>query len=111
MTAVPLRRLHPNSSENVDTAHSHRAIELVSAAKKIIRKNTTAITRPMGRLAKILGMVINISEGPALRSFAASAPEKANTAGMILRPASMAMPVSKISTCRVESSMLTSFFI
>ena len=46
---------------------------------------------------KIFGMVMNISEGPAL-SFPGSPPEKANTAGMIIRLARMAIAVSKIST-------------
>ena len=60
--------------------------------------------------SKTLGMVMNMRAGPAFRA-AGSPPEKANTAGMIMRPAMMAMAVSKTSTFRVESSMETSFFI
>ena len=55
-------------------------------------------------------MVMNISEGPAF-SAPGSPPEKANTAGMIIRPAMMAMAVSKTSTLRVELSIETSFFM
>ena len=44
-----------------------------------------------------LGMVMNISAGPACK-VSGSPPENANTAGMIIRPAIMAMAVSKIST-------------
>ena len=52
----------------------------------------------------------NISFGPAF-SADGSPPEKANTAGIIISPAMMAMTVSKISTFRVEPSMETSFFM
>ena len=66
------------------------------------------VPRPME--SKTLGMVMNIRAGPAFRA-AGSPPEKANTAGMIIRPAIMAMAVSKISTFRVDSSMETSFLM
>ena len=61
-------------------------------------------------LANTLGMVMNINAGPACK-VPGSPPEKANTAGMIIRPAMMAMIVSKISTCSVDSSIETSFFM
>ena len=67
-----------------------------------------AVPKPME--SKTLGIVMNISDGPAF-SASGSPPEKANTAGMIIRPAMMAMAVSKISTFRVELSMETSFFM
>ena len=60
--------------------------------------------------SKIFGIVINIRDGPAL-SVLWSPPEKANTAGIIIRLAMIAIAVSKISTCSVDSSMLTSFLI
>ena len=40
-----------------------------------------------------------------------SPPVNANTAGMIIRPAMMAMAVSNTSTFPVDASMDTSFFI
>ena len=61
-------------------------------------------------LSNTLGMVMNISEGPACR-VSGSPPEKENTAGMIIRPAMMAMAVSKTSTFSVDSSMETSSFM
>ena len=61
-------------------------------------------------LANTFGIVINISAGPAC-SVSGSPPEKANTAGMIIRPAIIAMAVSNTSTFLVESSIDTSFFI
>ena len=57
-------------------------------------------------LSNTRGRVTNISAGP-LFSAAVSPPEKANTAGMTIRPASTAMAVSKISTCAVVCSMST----
>ena len=45
-------------------------------------------------LANTLGMVMNISAGPACK-VSGSPPENANTAGMIIRPAIMAIAVSK----------------
>ena len=53
---------------------------------------------------------MNIRDGPACKVFG-SPPENAKTAGMIIRPAIMAMAVSKISTLRVELSIDVSFFI
>ena len=58
-------------------------------------------------LANILGSVMNVSDGPAF-SVAMSPPENANTAGIIIRPDSSAMPVSNTSTCWVLFSMSTS---
>ena len=60
--------------------------------------------------ANTLGIVMNISDGPALR-FSVLPPEKANTAGIIIRPAIIAIPVSKISTFSVDFSIDTFFFI
>ena len=60
--------------------------------------------------SKTLGIVMNISDGPAFSALG-SPPENENTAGMIISPAMMAMAVSKTSTLRVESSMETSFFM
>ena len=56
---------------------------------------------------KTFGRVTNIRAGPLLRA-AASPPEKANTAGMIISPARIAISVSKISTWAVVLSMFTS---
>ena len=50
-------------------------------------------------------------EGRAGLQVSGSPPEKEKTAGMIIRPAMMAMAVSKISTFSVDSSMETSFFM
>ena len=61
-------------------------------------------------LANTLGIVINMSEGPAL-SVSGSPPEKANTAGIIMRPAMIAIAVSNIPTFIVEFSIETSFFM
>ncbi len=61
-------------------------------------------------LAKTFGIVINISAGPAC-NVSGSPPENANTAGMIINPAIIAIAVSKISTFCVDPSMDTSFFI
>ena len=110
MSRVDLCRLQPSSSSKVDTALSVRAMELVTAANSTSTKNSTPTTVPMPMLSSTLGMVMNIRAGPACR-VSGSPPEKANTAGMIIRPAIMAMAVSKISTLVVESSMDTSFFM
>ena len=53
---------------------------------------------------------MNISDGPAC-SVSGSPPENANTAGIIISPAIIAMPVSNISTLVVDFSIETSFFI
>ena len=81
----------------VDTALSVRAMELVSAAKSTSVKNRMPIMRPKPMLAKILGIVMNMREGPAFKC-SGSPPEKAKTAGMIIIPAKIAMAVSKNST-------------
>ena len=100
----------PSSSSKVDTALSVRAIELVTAANSTSTKNRipTAVPNPM--LANTFGIVINIRDGPAC-SVSGSPPENAKTAGMIIRPAIIAIAVSKISTFLVESSMEVSFLI
>ena len=109
-STVERLRLQPSSSSKVETALSVRAIELVTAANNTSRKNSTPTTVPNSMLANTLGIVMNIRAGPAC-SVSGSPPEKANTAGMIIRPAMMAMAVSKISTFWVDSSMATSFFM
>ena len=108
--SVPRVRPQPNSSVNVETALSVSAIALVSAANSTRTKNRipTALPKPIS--ANIFGIVLNISDGPEFSALG-SPPEKAKTAGIIMSPASIAIPVSNSSTCLVESSMLTSFFI
>ena len=110
MSTVERVRSQPSSSSKVETALSVRAMELVMAANSTSTKNSTPTTVPRPILANTLGMVMNISAGPACR-VSGSPPEKANTAGMIIRPAMMAMAVSNTSTFSVDSSMETSFFI
>ena len=85
-------------------------MELVTAANSTSRKNRIPTKVPIPMLSKTLGIVINIREGPAF-SVPESPPEKANTAGIIISPAIMAIAVSKTSTFRVEPSMEMSFFI
>ena len=85
-------------------------MELVMAANSTSTKNIIPTKVPIPMLSKTLGSVMNIREGPACK-VSGSPPENANTAGMIIRPAMMAMAVSKISTFFVEPSMETSFFI
>ena len=99
-----------SSSSKVETALSARAMALVRAAKNTRTKNMMPTGVPKSRLAKTLGMVMNIREGPAPR-VSGSPPEKANTAGMTISAAIKAMPVSKISTCSVAFSTETSSFI
>ena len=82
----------------------------VKAANKTNKKNKIPAKVPIPIEANTLGKVINIKEGPLPR-LAASPPLKANTAGMIIKPAKMAINVSKISTCDVLFSISTSFFI
>ena len=110
MMLVAFLRLQCSSSCKVETALSVSAMELVSAANSTNRKNAMPITVPKPMESKTFGMVMNISEGPAFSALG-SPPEKANTAGMIIRPAMMAMAVSKTSTLRVELSIGTSFFM
>ena len=100
----------PSSSSKVDTALSVSAIELVIAANNTRMKKTIPIAVPNPMLANTFGMVININAGPAC-SVSGSPPEKANTAGIIISPAIIAISVSNISTFLVESSMEISFFI
>jgi len=108
ITMVDFLRPQYNSSSKVETALSVSAMELVIAANNTSKKNRIPIPVPRPILANTFGMVINISAGPAF-SVSGSPPEKANTAGMIIRPAIMAIAVSKISTFWVESSMDISF--
>ena len=56
------------------------------------------------------GSVMNIRLGPLVKTDS-SPPEKAKTAGIIIKPARNAIPVSNISICRTEDSRLFSFFI
>ena len=85
-------------------------MELVTAANSTSTKNSTPTALPRPMLAKTLGSVMNINAGPACR-LSGSPSEKANTAGMIIRPAMTAMIVSNTSTFWVAFSMETSFFI
>ena len=100
---------HLSSSWKVDTALSVRAIELVRAAHSTSTKNRIPMGVPNPILANTFGMVMNISAGPACK-VSGSPPENANTAGMIIRPAIMAIAVSNTSTFLVEPSIDTSFF-
>ena len=109
-TSVDFCLHHFSSSWKVDTALSVRAMELVSAAQSTNTKNRITIGVPSHILAKTIGIVMNISAGPACRVFG-SPPENANTAGMIIKPAIIAIAVSKISTLVVELSIDTSFFM
>ena len=68
----------------------------VTAAKSTSTKNAVPTNCPPGKDAKTWGMVIKTRPGPA--ASAASGPPNATTAGMIMRPARNATPVSKIST-------------
>ena len=61
-------------------------------------------------LSNTLGIVINIKDGPALR-FSIFPLEKANTAGIIINPAIIAIAVSNTSTFSVEFSIETSFSV
>ena len=110
MTTVDFLRFQWSSSSNVETALSVSAIELVTAANSTSTKNRMPTTVPRPMLANTFGIVMNINDGPACKVFG-SPPENAKTAGMIIRPAIMAMAVSKTSTLRVEFSIDVSFFI
>ena len=59
-------------------------------------KKALPITEPNCICANTLGRAINIKDGPAPK-VAGLPPEKANTAGMIIKPAKKAIPVSKNS--------------
>ena len=100
-------RLNFNSSEIVATLASIMEIALVKAASKTSKKKVIPAKVPTPILAKVLGNVINISEGPACNVLG-SPPEKANTAGIIIIPAKRAIPVSNISICVVDFSISTS---
>lgn len=105
---VALLLLHPNSSSKVETALSVNAIELVTAANSTSRKNKIPTTVPNPIFSNTFGIVININAGPACR-VSGSPPENANTAGMIISPAIIAIAVSNTSTFLVESSSDVSF--
>ena len=67
----------------------------MSVAKIVVTKNRIPTTLPAFPIAaNTFGREINIRLGPALIP---SVPEKTNTAGMIIAPASRATPVSKTS--------------
>ena len=90
-------RLQPHSSWKVETLVSAREIAEVRAAKRTSVKNTTPTRVPSPMLAKTFGMVMNMSDGPAF-SMDGSPPEKAKTAGMIIRLARTEIPESKAMT-------------
>ena len=100
----------PVLSFTIETTVSISEIEEVRAANRTNTKNKVPITVPPVILSNTLGSVTNISPGPLPKALS-SPPEKAKTAGIIIRPAKKAIPVSKISICLTELSRLTSFFI
>ena len=71
-------------------------MEEVSAASRTSMKNALPITVAIPMLSNTFGNVTNIRLGPLPKALW-SPPEKANTAGTIIRPANIAIPVSKIS--------------
>ena len=73
------------------------------AASSTSTKNRIPAAVPIPILANTFGKVINMRDGPACK-FSGFPPEKEKTAGMIINPASIAIPVSKISICVVERS-------
>ena len=107
---LALPRLQCSSSMNVETLVSINETALVSAASNTSTKNSIPAPVPMPMLAKTFGNVINIREGPAC-SVSGLPPEKAKTAGMIIKPANTAIPVSKISICVVVCSRSISLLI
>ena len=109
-TAIKIQHLgllQCNSSWKVDTLVSKSEIALVAAARSTNTKNRIPAILPTPILANTFGSVMNIKDGPACRS-SGLPPENANTAGMIISPASIAIAVSKISTCVVDFSRSTS---
>ena len=94
----------------MDTTVSMSEIDEVSAAKKTRMKNSVPTNPPKGIDSNTRGRVMNMSPGPAL-ILLGSPPLNATTAGIIIRPASKAIPVSKISIWRTLFSMLSSFFM
>ena len=83
-------------SINIATMVSISEIAEVIAARNTIKKNAVPIIVPPGIESNTLGSVTNISPGPC-PSALSSPPEKAKTAGIIIRPARNAIPVSNIS--------------
>ena len=80
------------------------------AYSKTKRKNAVPKKSPKGMLSKTLGKVANIRPGPFPRA-SSFPPENTNTAGIIINPARIAIPVSKNSMFLTALSILTSFFI
>ena len=101
---------HLNLSINMETTVSISEIEDVSAAKSTRTKKTVPIMLPPAMLSKTLGRVTNIRPGPLPKALS-SPPENEKTAGITIRPAKNAIPVSKSSICLTAPSMATSFFI
>ena len=93
-----LRRDRLVLSRMMETTVSIREIEEVKAANNTRRKKIAPIAVPNGMPANTFGKVINISPDPACIADS-SPPEKRYTAGIIIKPAINAMPVSKISIC------------
>ena len=75
------------------TISSNTASTVESAANDINTKNRLPHRRPMGRLLKIFGSVMNISPGPLLTST-----PYAKHAGNIIRPEAIATSVSSRAT-------------
>ncbi len=100
-----------NLSINTETTVSIRDMAEVSAAKSTSAKNIVPIIGPAApMLPKTLGIVINISDGPAFIA-ASFPPENTNTAGTIIRPASIAIPESKSSMLFTDFSISSSLFM
>ena len=73
------------------------------AAKVSRRKNRTASALPNGSLPNATGRVLKISAGPA-----SGCNWNANTSGKIMKPASMATPVSQAHTVTAQRGRLAS---
>ena len=71
-------------------------MEDVSAANNTRMKNAVPMKEPKGMLANTFGNAMNIRDGPAPK-VAGSPPEKANTAGITIKAARNAIPVSNNS--------------
>ena len=94
-TIVAVLRFQPNLSISDATIASIIDTDDVIAAKSTITKKTIPTTVPTAPIAlNTFGNEINISPGPA---DIPSLPINTNTAGTIIRPASKATRVSKIS--------------
>ena len=93
----------------LDTTASKIEIALVIAANNTMAKNKAPITFPTAPIcAKTLGRETNIRLGPD--ASIPSRPIKENTAGIIITPAKIATPVSKISIWLMDFTRFASSF-